>query len=80
MSLHPPPGVMSGIVSTQFGYHLILVDDVKPAGPQPFENVSRAIREYLLSQKSADVMTSVTRLTNELRRTSKVSVYSENLD
>ena len=75
-----PPGVMSGIVSTQFGYHLILVDDVKPAGPQPFENVSRAIREYLLSQKSADVMTSVTRLTNELRRTSKVSVYSENLD
>lgn len=75
-----PPGVMSGIVATQFGYHLILVEDVKPAGPQPFENVSRAIREYLLSQKSADVMTSVTRLTNELRRTSKVSIYSENLD
>jgi peptidyl-prolyl cis-trans isomerase C len=75
-----PPGIMSGVVGTQFGYHLILVDDIKPAGPQPFEDVRRAIREYLLSQKSADIMTTVTRLTNELRRTSKVSIYSENLD
>lgn len=75
-----PAGIMSGIVSTQFGYHLILVDEVKPAAPQPFDDVRRAIREYLLSQKSADIMTTVTRLTNELRRTSKVSIYSENVD
>jgi peptidyl-prolyl cis-trans isomerase C len=75
-----PAGIMSGVVATQFGYHLILVDETKPAGPQPFEDVRRAIRDYLLGQKSADIMTTVTRLTNELRRTSKVSIYSENLD
>ncbi|MGZ8869411.1 MAG: peptidylprolyl isomerase [Thermoanaerobaculia bacterium] len=75
-----PAGIMSGIVATQFGYHLILVDEKKPAAPQPFEDVRRAIREYLLGQKSADIMTTVTRLTNELRRTSKVSIYSENVD
>ena len=75
-----PAGVMSGIVATQFGYHLILVDDVKPAGAQPYEEVRRDIREYLLSQKSADIMTAVSRLTGDLRRNSKVSVFSENIE
>ncbi|HEU4522018.1 MAG TPA: peptidylprolyl isomerase [Thermoanaerobaculia bacterium] len=75
-----PAGVMSGIVQTQFGYHLILVDEVQPAGAQPFEEVRRDIREYLLGQKSADIMTAVSRLTTELRRSSKVSIYEENVD
>ena len=75
-----PAGIMSGIVATKFGYHLILVDEVKPAGAQPFEDVRRPIREYLLGQKQAEVMSAVSRLTNELRRTSKVSVYSENVE
>jgi peptidyl-prolyl cis-trans isomerase C len=75
-----PAGVMSGIVATKFGNHIILVDEVKPAGAQPFDEVRRPIREYLLSQKQADVMSAVSRLTTELRRTSKVSIYSENVD
>jgi peptidyl-prolyl cis-trans isomerase C len=75
-----PVGVMSGIVGTKFGYHIILVDEKQPAAPQPFDDVKRAIREYLLSQKQADVMSAVSRLTSELRRTSKVAVYSENVD
>lgn len=75
-----PAGVMSGIVATKFGYHIILVDEVKPAGAQPFDEVRREIREYLLSQKQADIMSAVSRLTGELRRNSKISIYSENVD
>ena len=75
-----PAGVMSGIVASQFGYHVILVDDKKPAGPRPYEEVRRDIREHLLGQKQAQIMTAVSRLTGELRRTSKVAVYPENVD
>lgn len=73
-------GEMSAVVPTRFGYHLILVDEVKPAGPRPFESVRRDIREFLLSQKSSEIMTAVTRLTNELRRQSRVAIYEENVD
>ncbi|HUP47334.1 MAG TPA: peptidylprolyl isomerase, partial [Thermoanaerobaculia bacterium] len=75
-----PEGVMSGIVGTRFGYHLILVEEKKPAAPQPYEEVRRDIREVLLSQKQTEIMTAVSRLTGELRRTSKVAVYSEHLE
>lgn len=75
-----PAGVMSGIVPTQFGYHIILVDDKKPAGPRPYEEVRRDIREHLLGQKQAEIMAAVSRLTGELRRTSKVAIYPENVD
>ena len=75
-----PAGVMSGIVSSPFGYHIIFVDDKKPAGPRPYEEVRRDIREHLLGQKQAEIMSAVSRLTGELRRTSKVAIYPENLD
>jgi peptidyl-prolyl cis-trans isomerase C len=74
------PGVMSGIIETQFGYHLILVEDKKLAGLEPFESVRNEIREYLLGQKTTEIMMEVKRLTNELRQSSKVSIYTENVD
>ena len=73
------PGIMSGIVHTKFGYHLILVEGRAPAGTEPFENVQSSIREYLLTQKAPDVMASVTRLTNELRANSRISTFPENI-
>lgn len=75
-----PKGVISGIIETQFGYHLILVEDKKPAGTQPFEEVRSDIRELLLSQKAAQVISNVKRLTNELRANSKVALFPENVD
>jgi peptidyl-prolyl cis-trans isomerase C len=74
------PGTMSGIVETQFGYHLILLEAKREAGTQSFEEVRTAIRETLLNEKMAAVMTAVQRVTGELRRASKVSIYQENLD
>ena len=76
---HMQPGTMSGIIETKFGYHLIFLEDKKPAGTQPFEEVRSGVREYLLSQKAGDIMTAVNKLTNELRMTSKVTLFPENV-
>ncbi len=72
-------GVMSGVIETSFGYHLIFVEDKKPAGTQPYEAVRADIREFLLAQRAADVLGSVKRLTNELRASSKVALFPENM-
>jgi peptidyl-prolyl cis-trans isomerase C len=73
------PGTLSGIVQTKFGYHLILVEERQPAGTEPFEAAQSTIREYLLAQKATDVMGTVTRLTNELRASSRISTFPENI-
>ncbi len=74
-----PVGRVSGIVETKYGYHLILVEDKKPAGMQSFDEVKDEVREYLLSQHQAELLNAVQRLTNDLRNTSKVAVYPENI-
>ncbi len=43
------PGELSGIVLTDFGYHIILVDEKIAGGRQPFDEVSDQIRQYLTS-------------------------------
>lgn len=73
------PGKLSGIVETKYGYHLIWVDDKEPAGRESLDRVRPILREYLLAQHAADVMQAVTRLTNELRTQSKMSIYPENI-
>jgi len=74
-----PPGIVSGIIETKFGYHLILVEGKQPAGRETFEHARPTIRGYLMNQHASDVMTKVTRLTDELRANSKVAVYPENI-
>src|SRR5207248_2973803 len=73
------PGMPSGIVETNFGYHLIWVEDKEPAGRESFEHVKPILREFLLTQHASEVMQAVTRLTNELRTNSKVSIYRDNI-
>lgn len=74
-----PVGTLSGIVETKYGYHLILVEDKKPEGLQPFDEAKGEIREFLMAQHSAEVVNAVQRLTNDLRLASKVAVYPENI-
>ena len=73
------PNTVSGILETTAGLYLLLIEEHKPASPEPFESVRAAIREYLFSANVQKVMEAVTSTTNELRATSKVTLFPENV-
>lgn len=45
------PNTLSGIVRSQYGYHIILVTDRKAAGQEPYEKVKDSIKAYLKKDK-----------------------------
>lgn len=45
------PNTLSGIVSSPFGYHIILVTDRKAAGQEPYEKVKDSIKAYMKKDK-----------------------------
>lgn len=45
------PGSISDPVKTQFGYHLIQLEHITPAGTQPYEKVQAQVKEQLLLAK-----------------------------
>jgi peptidyl-prolyl cis-trans isomerase C len=52
-----PVGQLSGIVTTQFGYHILKVTDKKPPRTVPYEEAQAQIKQYLeqdKKQKAAD--------------------------
>ena len=55
-------------VKTKFGYHVIIVDDVRDAKPQPLAEVRPQIENMLTQQALADVV-------EELEKNSKVVKY-----
>jgi peptidyl-prolyl cis-trans isomerase C len=73
-------GEVSEPVESSFGLHLILIEGRRPASTAPFDSVRDDIRQTLMNEKMAEVMTAVQRITGELRRASKVAIYSENID
>jgi len=50
------PGTISGLVKTQFGFHIIKVTDRKNAGITPFSDVKDEITKYLTDRKKITVM------------------------
>ncbi|HJW94271.1 MAG TPA: peptidylprolyl isomerase [Thermoanaerobaculia bacterium] len=72
-------GVMSGIVETRFGFHLILVEDKKQASTMSFEEAKPQIREFLMTQHAVDVLETVNKLTNQLRANSNVATFPQNI-
>jgi peptidyl-prolyl cis-trans isomerase C len=72
-------GKLSGVIQTNFGYHIIFVEDKRAAGMEPFDQVKASIREFLLTQHTADVVNAVSKLTTELRATGKIALHPENI-
>lgn len=73
-------GKMSDVVKTEFGYHLIQLDDRMPAGVAPFEAVRYDVREKLLAERASQIMVAVNQLTKELRASSNIQVNPELLE
>ena len=48
-------GEVSEPVKTQFGYHLIQLDDVQPGGESTFEEVEGEIEKNLMYQKQNQI-------------------------
>lgn len=78
-ALKLPAGVMSGIIETRFGYHLIFVEARKSAGTASFDEVKNDIRANLLAQRAPEIMGTVSKLTSDLQKSSKIAVYPENI-
>ncbi|NJM30093.1 MAG: peptidylprolyl isomerase [Rhizobiales bacterium] len=59
-------------VKTDFGWHIIRLEDRKMGAAQPFDQVKPAIRNVLLRKKVQEVI-------NDLRKTAKVEILDEDL-
>lgn len=73
------PGTMSGIVETQFGMHLIYAEGKQAAASEPYAAARADVREFLMAQNASRVVEAINRLTSELRSSSKISVFPENI-
>ncbi len=73
-------GMMSGVIDSDAGLHLVLVEDHQPAATVSFEEARAGIRDYLMGANAQKVLESVNKTTADLRATSKVAVYPENLE
>ena len=59
-------------VKSQFGYHIIRLEDRKQGAAQPFDQVKSAIRNVLLRKKVSETM-------EKIRSASKVEIVDEDL-
>lgn len=65
-------GEISQPVKTDFGWHIIKLEDRKQGAAQPFDQVKSAIRNVLLRKQVQNIM-------GEIRKTSKVEIVDEDL-
>ena len=69
-------GETSGIVPTQFGYHIIKVTGKRPAGPRAFEEVKDQIKEAMLPERQ---QATFAKLKEDLKKDAKLKVNEDAL-
>lgn len=69
-------GEISGVVKTQFGYHLIAVDEKQEASEKTFEEVSEQVKKILLQNNQINIYN---KKIEELKNTYKVEINEEGL-
>jgi Parvulin-like peptidyl-prolyl isomerase len=67
-------GEMSAPVKTQFGYHIILTEEKKPAGIMPYDKAKEMIRQHLSGQRQQDIYY---RKIDQLKKQYKVTINVE---
>jgi len=73
------PGKASGVFQTQFGYHIVIVDQKKPGGVAAFSEVREEIRERFLNERGEKILERLSVLSRDLRSASSISINRENL-
>lgn len=69
------PGEISPVVETQFGYHVIKVEERRPAGTVPLEEATAPIRRVLVTEKTN---VAVGQLVQSLGRSADIAFLDEN--
>ena len=71
------PNTVSGLVKSQFGYHIIMVTDRMEAGQQPFEKVKNDIKGFLETQKQLEA---IDKLVESLKKNATIEYVNKEYD
>jgi len=67
-------GQTSGIVKTQFGYHIIRLEGIKPPAYVPFPEVKDFIKQQLMQEKQKEVLD---KYIEELKKSAKITINED---
>ena len=69
-------GEISGVIETQFGYHIIKAEEKKDAAVEPFETVKEKVRQKIMQERAKSA---VTAFVDKAMKDAKVEIFTEAL-
>lgn len=70
-------GAVSGVVKSDFGYHIIKLTGKRAAGVRPFEEVKEQIKAAVMPSKQQEIFQ---KIKDELKKTAKISIKEDALN